>query len=216
MFEFEVNSKKGIEILCVGAHSDDIEIGCGGTLLKWLNTKKISKVNWIIFSAEGERKEEAKKSAKLIVPSKIDLNIYFGGFRDSFFPFEGSKIKEYYLSIKKKINPDLIFTNYRNDLHQDHKLVSDLTYNLFRDNVILEYEIPKYDGDLGNPNIFVNLDENIVNRKFQIINECFISQRNHIWFSKDKLSALNILRGIESNNGSIFTEAFYSRKAILK
>jgi len=215
LIKLDLDKKNNLHILYVGSHSDDIEIGCGGTLLKWLEEGKIKQVDWVIFSADEIRKKEAEKSAKMFTHNRCELNLFINNFRDSFLPYIGAEVKDYFLSIKTDINPDIIFTHYRKDLHQDHRFISDLTHNLFRDHLILEYEIPKYDSDLGNPNVFVQLDENIIENKLANIQACFQSQKENHWFSKKKLSALNILRGIESNNLNTYTEAFFCNKMIL-
>ena len=216
MEELVLDNSKELEILCVGAHPDDIEIGCGGTLIKWLESKNIKLINWIVFSSDGIRKKEAKKSAELFTDDKCELNLQINNYKDSFLPYEGAKVKDYFLSVKDSTKPDIIFTHYRNDLHQDHRFISNLTHNIYRDHLIFEYEIPKYDGDLGNPNIFIQLDGDIITKKFDLIDNCFKSQKDNLWFSKEKLSSINIVRGIESNNANIFSEAFYCNKTVIK
>tara|TARA_Y100000590_G_scaffold190494_1_gene216813 strand:+ start:131 stop:790 length:660 start_codon:yes stop_codon:yes gene_type:complete len=216
MLEILLNNNKPLKLLCVGSHPDDIEIGCGGSLIKWLENDMIENIDWVIFSSNKERRLEAERSAAGFVNKKASLAIFVESYKDSFLPYQAEQIKNSFIKIKKTIdNPDLIFTNYRNDLHQDHSFISSLTHNLFRDHLILEYEIPKYDGDLGNPNIFIQLDQKIIDRKFELIDKYFISQKNNHWFSKDKLTAINILRGIQSNNLKKYSEAFYSSKLFL-
>lgn len=205
-----------LQVLCLGAHSDDLEIGCGGAILKLSDEKNPLDVTWIVFSANGERRREAIESANLLLSNAAKKDVVVKDFRDGFFPYVGGEIKDYFEALKKRISPDLIFTHYRHDLHQDHRVVSELTWNTFRDHLILEYEIPKYDGDLGSPNVFVPLPETICKRKIQHILDCFTSQGDNQWFGEDTFLAIMRLRGIESNAPTKFAEAFYSRKIILR
>lgn len=202
-------------ILCLGSHSDDIEIGCGGTVLKLIEKYPKCEFSWVVFSAEGQRKQEALKSAGLFLEGASKRKVAVLNFKTSFFPYEGARIKEAFERLKK-FQPDLVLTHYRHDLHQDHRVVCDLTWNTFRDHLILEYEIPKYDGDLGVPNFFVKLDEGTCDRKVRHILDCFKTQRNKHWFSEDTFRALLRLRGMESCSKEKFAEAFYSRKVVLK
>ena len=199
------------QILCLGAHSDDIEIGCGGTILKWTAACSKVSVRWIVFSADGaERGSEARAGADRFLERAAAKSIAVERFRESFFPYSGADIKEYFERIKTGPVPDVVFTHYRFDLHQDHKLVSDLTWNTFRDSLILEYEVPKWDGDLGTPNCYVALDEDLAERKLRAICDTFRSQSARQWFGADTFRALMRLRGIEANAG--YAEAFYARK----
>lgn len=213
--EFAERKEEALKVLCLGAHCDDIEIGCGGTILKLGDTNKNVMFYWVVFSSEGERVREAKKSAELFLKNAKGKTIVIKNFRDSFFPFVGDEIKEYFEELKDAFSPDLIFTHYRNDLHQDHRLISDLTWNTFRDHLILEYEIPKYDGDLGFPNFFVHLDDSICNRKIKYMLNTFKTQIDNHWFTEEAFKSILTLRGIESNAPTKYAEAFYCRKIVL-
>ncbi|MBE9068943.1 PIG-L family deacetylase [Leptolyngbya cf. ectocarpi LEGE 11479] len=202
-------------ILCLGAHSDDIEIGCGGTILKLIEQFQDIEVNWVVFSATGHRQEEALASANSFLKHVKKKNIIIQEYRERFFPYIGIEIKEFFDRLSKEFSPDLILTHYRNDLHQDHRLISELTLNGFRNHMILEYEIPKYDGDLGNPNFFVHLDEPIYQQKILYLMQHFQTQFNKQWFDEETFSAILRLRGIESNAPHKYAEAFYCRKAVL-
>jgi len=202
-------------MLCIGAHSDDIEIGCGGTILKFIKQYKNAEVYWVVLSGNAKRKIEAEESAKAFLVDAKSRTIIIKGFRDGFFPYIGGEIKEYFETVKQNFSPDLIFTHYRSDLHQDHRLASDLTWNTFRNHLILEYEIPKYDGDLGAPNLFMNLDDAICRKKIQHIINNFKTQAENHWFTDETFRSVLRLRGIESNSPSKYAEAFYSRKLIL-
>lgn len=217
MFQLQLRNvhKDAISILCVGAHSDDIEIGCGGTILQLLRMYKHCDVTWVVFSAKGPRKREATSSAKRFLKGARRCTIVTKGFKESYFPYRGEEIKSYFELLKKQINPDLIFTHYRHDLHQDHRIVCELTWNTFRDHCILEYEIPKFDADLGQPNMFVPIDSALTNDKVRILTECFGTQRSRQWFSEDTFHAMLRLRGIESNSPTKYAEAFYGRKIVL-
>jgi LmbE family N-acetylglucosaminyl deacetylase len=202
-------------ILSLGAHSDDIEIGCGGTILRLIHNHPNLQFLWAVFSANPVRKREALRSARKFLQGTERSQIVVRDFRDGFFPYEGKRIKEFVASLAKKFQPDLIFTHYRNDLHQDHRVISDLTWNEFRNHFILEYEIPKYDGDLGSPNFFVALDEAVCERKIQYILKGFRSQTGKRWFTEDTFRALLRIRGVESNAESAHAEAFFCRKAAI-
>jgi LmbE family N-acetylglucosaminyl deacetylase len=200
------------KILCLGAHSDDLEIGCGGSILRILKEYENLEVLWIVFSANHQRAREAENSANQFLVGAKKKEVRIEKFRDGFFPYDGKLIKEYFEVLKNEYEPDLIFTPFREDLHQDHRLVSELTWNTFRNNFILEYEIIKYDGDLGRPNFFIKLSEEICSKKIDIITKAFISQADRSWFTPDAFSAILRLRGIEINAGENFAEAFYGRK----
>lgn len=209
MIGLELN-KKNLKILCLGAHSDDIEIGCGGSLLKLLNEKQFDQIEWVVFTCNKEREHEAKNSANMYLENQSNFNISILNFRDGYLPNQYLEIKEEFEKIKQRINPDLIFTHYRDDRHQDHRLISDLTWNTFRNHLILEYEIPKWDGDLGIPNFFVELPEDLMSKKIELLMDCFRSQIGKHWFDEGTFSSLLRLRGLES--ASKYAEAFYARK----
>ncbi|HEX6286427.1 MAG TPA: PIG-L deacetylase family protein [Acidimicrobiia bacterium] len=200
-------------ILCLGAHCDDIEIGCGGTILKLLDDRPDLQVTWVVFSSDSVRRVEALKSAAAFLSAAHDVRV--GEFRDGFLPSSSRELKEQFEELKNAVSPDLVFTHYRHDLHQDHRLISDLTWQTFRDHLILEYEIPKYDGDLGSPNVFVHLDEAVCRRKAATILSCFKTQTSKRWFAEDLFMALLRLRGMECNSETNYAEAFYCRKLVV-
>jgi LmbE family N-acetylglucosaminyl deacetylase len=214
-FQFAIEKSKPLKILCLGAHSDDIEIGCGGTLLRLLNEYDLADIYWVVFSANGERQKEAERSANFFLQGASRKEIVTRNFKESFFPYIGGEIKEYFEHLKGEFMPDLVFTHYRNDLHQDHRLISELTWNTYRNHLILEYEIIKFDGDLGNPNLFVHLDQRTCYKKVKQILESFKSQATHQWFGEDVFWALLRLRGIECNAPSKYAEGFSCRKVQL-
>jgi LmbE family N-acetylglucosaminyl deacetylase len=204
-----------LTVLCLGAHADDIEIGCGGTLLKLTELNCEVTVHWVVLSATPPRAREAKRSAQVFLQGARVKKVIIKNFRDSYFPFMGKRIKNFVQQLSREVSPDLIFTHRRNDLHQDHRLLAELTWNAFRDHLILEYEIPKYDGDMGAPNAYVHLSKNAAERKVRHICDQFKTQRSKQWFSEDTFLALLRLRGIESNSPSKYAEAFYSQKMLL-
>jgi LmbE family N-acetylglucosaminyl deacetylase len=214
MPESGVNSP--LRVLCLGAHSDDLEIGCGGTILSLLQARQDVEIYWVILSAMRERAGEALESAELFLHKAAKQEVLIRDFRDGYFPYIGAAVKDYFEELKGMVDPDLIFTHYRNDLHQDHRLVSELTWNTFRNHFILEYEIVKYDGDMGNPNTFVPLDRATCERKIGLIRECFKSQAARQWFSDETYFGLMRLRGVESAATDGYAEAFYARKVALK
>jgi LmbE family N-acetylglucosaminyl deacetylase len=204
------------EILCLGAHSDDIEIGCGGTILKLLASNEGVRVRWIVFSSDETRAAEAAFGAKVFLNGAGSSEVSIERFRGRYFPFVAEHIKEYFDDLGRAVNPDIVFTHYRDDRHQDHRLLADLAYNTFRDHLVLEYEIPKYDGDIGRPNVYVHLDEAQSTKKVRTIVDTFSSQRGKHWFSEDTFRALLRLRGIESKAPSGYAEAFFCRKAVVE
>jgi LmbE family N-acetylglucosaminyl deacetylase len=217
MFELSTKGrgKRPFTILCLGAHADDIEIGCGGTLLRLIETYQNEiEIWWVVFSSEGLRHREAEESASRFLRGTSHKTIQIKRFRGSYFPYQGKAMKEGFEKIKRLCTPDIILTHYRHDLHQDHRVINELTWNTFRNHFILEYEIPKYDGDLGIPNFFVHLNETQCRTKAKILLQCFKTQRTKQWFTEDTFLSLARLRGIESNAPHKFAEAFYCRKMI--
>jgi LmbE family N-acetylglucosaminyl deacetylase len=204
-----------LTILCIGAHSDDIEIGCGGTVLKLAKEVANATFYWVVFSSDATRKREAEQSAQAFLRNVKQKTVVVEKFRDGFFPYIGGEIKEYFEKLKRNVSPDLIFTHYRSDLHQDHRLLCDLTWNTFRNHSILEYEIAKYDGDLGSPNVFSHLSRTICSRKISYLMKYFRSQTDNHWFNQQTFQSLLCLRGIESNAPEKNAEAFYCRKMLL-
>lgn len=212
---FSTNKFKSYNILYLGAHCDDVEIGCGGSILKLTKMYPHSRIFWVVFSAIKERSMEASRSANRFLDNVDSKEIRIEDFRNGFFPYVWADIKEYFESLKDVVSPDIIFTHYRHDLHQDHRVISELTWNTFRNHLILEYEIPKYDGDLGSPNLFFRLDEDICRKKVDYITRYFKTQRDKSWFSRDTFFAMLRLRGVESNSPSKYAEGFYCRKLVL-
>jgi LmbE family N-acetylglucosaminyl deacetylase len=203
-----------VQLLCLGAHSDDIEIGCGGTLLHLKQVFPRLKFHWVVFSAEGIRRQEATKAADLFTAG-CEREVVLNGFRDGFLPYNGAEVKEVFEGIKSRLNPDLIFTQWGGDAHQDHRLLSELTWNTFRNHLILEYEIPKYDGDLGRPNCYVPLEAPLYEEKIDHLFTAFESQHNKKWFERETFRGLMRIRGMECNSPSGYAEAFHVRKVIL-
>ena len=211
---FDQQRTKPLEILCLGAHSDDIEIGCGGTILRWSDRYPGMVVHWVVFSAPGAREAEAKQSAELFVNAAALRGPVLRAFSDGFMPFEGSEVKKTFEGLKA-VSPDLIFTHNSRDAHQDHRLLAELTYNTFRDHLVLEYEIPKYDADLGNPNFFVPLTRDLMQRKLATIGTHFKSQHARGWFTDETFMAIARIRGVGCRAAEGVAEAFYARKLVL-
>ena len=210
------NGKGPYSVLCLGAHADDIEIVCGGTILRLIQMfGRNVEFHWVVFSAQAARKREAAAGAGRFLSQAHQKTVIVKNFRDSVFPYSGPRIKSCFEQLKRLCCPDLILTHYRDDLHQDHRMISELTWNTFRDHLILEYEIPKYDGDLGSPNFFVPLDRTTCRNKIDAIIDCFATQRRKQWFSEDTFLSLMRLRGIESNAPDKYAEAFYCRKLVV-
>ncbi len=217
MFKFLLDQRDDTpkRIVCLGAHSDDIEIGCGGTILRLTETIPNLEIFWIVLSAEGVRVHEAEASAHDFLRQAGRAEIRVERFRDGFFPYDGGEIKGFFEALKAEVDPDLIFTHCRHDLHQDHRTIAELTWNTFRDHLILEYEIPKYDGDLRSPNFFVHLPSPIGQRKVDYLMQHFATQANRYWFMPETFYSVMRLRGIESRAPEGYAEGFYCRKLVI-
>lgn len=206
---------KPLTVLCLGAHSDDIEIGAGGTLLAWIASGAALNVHWCVLSAAGARAAEAEGSAADFLTGAASSRIELERFRDGFFPYDGAALKAWFEGLKKRTDPDIVFTHRRDDAHQDHREVCKLTWNSFRDHLILEYEVPKWDGDLGQPNSYVPLPEAALERKIALLLKHFATQRSKDWFDAGTFRALARLRGMECRAEEGHAEAFTMRKAKL-
>jgi LmbE family N-acetylglucosaminyl deacetylase len=212
--QIQKTDSQSLKVLFLGAHSDDIEIGCGGTVLRLAHENPEIEITWVVFSALGERGEEAKKSAHEFLRDVQYKQVISYQFRDGYFPYHGAEIKDIFEKLKHELTPDIIFTHYRLDSHQDHRVLCELTWNTWRDHLILEYEIPKYDGDLGNPNLFFALDRDHYERKIDLLMRFFRTQANKHWFSPETFNALMRLRGIECKSSDGYAEAYYCRKML--
>jgi LmbE family N-acetylglucosaminyl deacetylase len=204
-----------LQILCLGCHSDDIEIGCGGAVLKLGAERQDAEFHWVVFSAKGVRGSEATCAAERFVDPSRMKRVILKEFRDGYMPFAGADIKDVFEELKREVSPDIIFTHNRQDAHQDHRLIAELTWNTFRDHLILEYEIPKYDGDMGRPGVFIQLSTDVCETKVNLIVDTFKSQNDKRWFERETFMALMRLRGMECNAPSGYAEAFYGRKLML-
>jgi LmbE family N-acetylglucosaminyl deacetylase len=202
------------QILCLGSHSDDIEIGCGGTILQLAQQYPDCAFHWVVFSAIGIREAEAKCAAELFARQRLK-KLLLKSFKDGFMPYAGAEVKTVFETELKQLSPSLIFTHNGKDAHQDHRLLAELTWNTFRDHMILEYEIPKYDGDLGQPTVFVPLRSELCEKKVTNIMDTFQSQLVKPWFRRDTFLSLMRLRGMECNAPSGYAEAFYCRKLVM-
>jgi len=204
-----------LSVLCLGAHCDDIEIGAGATLLSMMDRGVCLDVQWCVLSGAGGREKEARGSAADFLSKATVANIEVMSFSDGFFPQHGEAIKSWFEELKERVDPDVIFTHCRGDAHQDHREVCRLTWNTFRDHCILEYEIPKWDGDLGQPNLYVPIAASAVERKVDLLIRHFVSQRRKQWFDKETFFGLARLRGMECRAPERYAEAFFARKLAL-
>lgn len=209
-----VDAGRNLQVLCLGCHSDDIEIGCGGTILRLAQEYPGCVLHWVVFSATGVREGEAQEAARLFAGKASLCGPVLKSFRDGFMPYEGAEVKGVFEDLKKTVSPDVIFTHNRADAHQDHRLIAELTWNTYRDHFVLEYEIPKYDGDMGRPNLFIPLTTEDCQNKVRNLMTAFQSQHSKRWFQEDTFLSLMRLRGMECNAPSGYAEAFYCRKAI--
>jgi LmbE family N-acetylglucosaminyl deacetylase len=208
-----IEPNQPLRVLCLGAHSDDIEIGCGAALLQLAASEHPLDIRWVVFSGSHSRAAEARSSADYwldqVESSQVDLH----DFRDGFFPDDWAAIKEEFEKLKGAFNPDMIFTHAQQDLHQDHRIIHDLTWNTFRNHAILEYEVPKYDGDMGSPNFYIPLSEKAAKAKVAGLMKFFGSQVNKHWFCEELFLGLMRIRGMECCSPSGYAEGFYVRKA---
>ncbi|MEL6456676.1 MAG: PIG-L deacetylase family protein [Cyanobacteria bacterium J06621_15] len=211
---FNQTEESELKILCLGAHCDDIETGCGGTILKLIEEYSNITVYWVVFSSSELRAQEAIISSNAFLKEVSHKKIIIKNFEDGLLYFQYRELHELFEELKQEFSPDLIFTHYRQDKHQDHRLISDFTWNTFRNHLILEYEIPKHDEDLGLPNLFVHLDEAVCHRKIQYIMDAFYTQNNKQWFTEENFRSILKIRGIESSSPSHYSEAFHCRKII--
>jgi LmbE family N-acetylglucosaminyl deacetylase len=202
-------------VLALGSHSDDIEIGCGATLLALTRARPEVEVTWVVLGAEGRREQEARASAEAFLAAASGADIVVHGFRDGFLPYIGAEVKDVFEELKGRLEPDVILTHARHDLHQDHRLVCELTWNTWRNHLILEYEIPKYDGDLGTPNVFVPIAEDVAREKVRLVLDAFESQSEKHWFDEELFLGLMRVRGMEGRSPSGYAEAFTCRKLSL-
>jgi len=205
---------KTLRVLALGAHSDDIEIGAGGAILSWIASGAEVSVDWCALSAPGERADEARASAMEFLAGAKQAEVHLGEFRDGYFPAERTAVKDWVEGLKRLEKPDVVLCHQRNDAHQDHRMVCELAWNTFRDHLILEYEIPKWDGDLGQPNIYVPLSEEVLARKIELLHKHFGTQRSKAWFDDETFRGLARLRGVECRER--YAEAFFARKLLLK
>jgi LmbE family N-acetylglucosaminyl deacetylase len=208
-FSLEALARPIERVLAVGCHADDIEIGCGGTLIALSRARPGIAFTWVVLAAPGDRAAEARASARAFLADAGGPDVRVHEFRDGFLPYVGAEVKEVFEELKD-VQPDLVFTHTRRDLHQDHRLACELTWNTFRNHLILEYEIPKYDGDLGAPNVFVPLEGSLVEEKLRILRDHYASQHSKHWFDDELFRGLMRLRGMES--ASRYAEAFTCRK----
>jgi LmbE family N-acetylglucosaminyl deacetylase len=201
-------------VLAIGCHADDIEIGCGGTLLAMTRGRPDVEVTWVVLGAEGERAAEARTSAEKFLARTSHAEIVVYGFKDAYMPFYGESVKEAFEELKR-VQPDLVLTHTRDDLHQDHRLACELTWNTFRDHLILEYEVPKLDGDLGRPNLYIPLTDDVVAEKLELVMRHFPTQAGKHWYDDETFRGLMRLRGLECAADSRYAEAFYAPKVTL-
>jgi LmbE family N-acetylglucosaminyl deacetylase len=206
---------ESLSVLCLGAHSDDIEIGAGGTLLSWIASGVRLHVHWCVLSAAGPRAAEAEASAAAFLAGAVSSVVELADFRDSFFPYQGGEIKDWFSGLKARSRPDVILTHRRDDAHQDHQETCRLTWNAFRDHLILEYEIPKWDGDLGQPNFYMPLDADVLERKIELLLAHFGTQRSKDWFDAETFRGLARLRGMECRAPERYAEAFVLAKGLI-
>jgi LmbE family N-acetylglucosaminyl deacetylase len=214
VLKLELGSRP-LTLLCIGAHSDDLEIGCGGTVRRLAGEGRLDHVEWVVLSAAGERDAEARAGAAAFLEGARSTTVHVERYRDGFFPSLLGELKERFEDLKRTVQPDLVFTHRREDLHQDHRVTSELVGNTFRSHLVLEFEIPKYDGDLATPNLYVELSEAIAREKADRVMAVFASQRHRDWFAPEVFLALSRLRGVECRAREGHAEGFFARKLVV-
>ncbi len=208
--------RRSLRVLCIGAHSDDIEIGCAGTVLRWLADFEQVHVYWAVLSAHEARNAEARRSANALLRRAASTRVVLGDFKDAHLTADFARAKAFLGALHRgTADVDVVLTHSLDDRHQDHRLIAEMTWQTWRDHLILEYEIPKYEGDLGRPNLYVPLPKAIAARKVSHLMRHFGSQRSKAWFSESTFQGLMHLRSIECRAASGFAEAFNCRKAVL-
>lgn len=210
----DVHAGRPLRLLCIGAHSDDLEIGCGGSVLTWLASMPLIEVTWVVLSAEGARASEARRSARALLARAAARKVVIAGFRDGYLPAQYADVKCFFEDLKGQVDPDVVLTHWLYDRHQDHRFAAELTWNTWRNHLVLEYEIPKYEGDLAPPNAYVPVPTSIARRKVSHLSRYFSSQHRKDWFVTDNFLGLMRLRGMESRSPSGFAEAFHARKLV--
>jgi LmbE family N-acetylglucosaminyl deacetylase len=213
MLRFKPDLPPDGTVLCLGAHCDDIEIGCGGTLMELRSRYPQLKFIWVVFSGDAVREPETRAAAAALLGANATLEVH--RFPVSYFPHQAEQIKNAFEALRARVNPDLVMTHYLGDRHQDHRVVAELTWNTFRSHAVLEYEIPKYEGDLAQPGLYCPLTLQLVDTKIATLLQCFASQKDHQWFDADLFRGLMRLRGAECNSPTRFAEAFHARKLML-
>lgn len=214
--DFNLAGGRAPALLFIGAHADDIEIGCGGTVVELLRRLPGTQVHWVVLSSENGRDREARKAARALLKGAGSVDLRIEAFRGAYFPAQFADLKDYFESLKRAVQPDAVFCHCRDELHQDHRIVGELAWNTFRDHLILEYEIPKYDGGLGTPQLYVPLSAATMKRKLAVLMASFPSQQGKSWFTPETFQGLARLRGVECNASSGYAEAFYTRKLVLR
>lgn len=215
-FTLDIERGRGPRVLFIGAHCDDIEIGCGGTVMELLRRRRDAEVLWVVLSSNEERAREARRSASKMLAGLERKRVEIRDFRESYFPAQMAAIKDYFGEVRRMLDPDVVFAHYRDDLHQDHRVVGELVWNTFRNQPILEYEIPKYDGGMGAPAVFQELSARVAERKIRLLMQSFPSQASKAWFTPDTFRGIMRIRGIECNAAEGFAEAFYARKMCVR
>lgn len=213
--KFKLDLPAAGTVLCLGAHCDDIEIGCGGTLIELQQRQPQLHFKWVVFSGNPIREAETRAAAAALLGAGANVTVTVHDFRNSYFPHMGAAIKDAFESLRASVSPDLVMTHFVGDRHQDHRVIAELTWNTFRDHTILEFEIPKYEGDLGQPGVYCPLSQQTLDRKIDALLRCFPSQRSHRWFDADLFRGHLRLRGVECNSPTRFAEAFHARKLII-
>jgi LmbE family N-acetylglucosaminyl deacetylase len=211
----ELPARQPLRLLCIGAHSDDLEIGCGGTVMTWLAGRRKTEVTWVVLSAEGARAAEARRSARALLARASSQRVVIAAFRDGYLHGQYIEVKDLFEDLKKEIDPDVVLTHWLQDRHQDHRLAAELTWNTWRNHLVLEYEIPKYEGDLAPPNAYVPVSASAARRKVDHLRRHFSSQKRKDWFVAENFLGLMRVRGMESRSPSGFAEGFHARKLVL-
>lgn len=201
-----------LTVLAVGAHSDDVEIGSGGTLLTLAAALPEVRAHVVVLSATPTRAGEAQAGARRFLPGgRVDVEVH--DLPDGRYPGHWAGLKDRLEELARRVRPDLILAPRLDDAHQDHRTVARLVRTVWRDHLVLGYEIPKYDGDLPRPNLYVPLTAEVLQEKLRLLRTCFPSQADRDWFDDEVFRGLARLRGVESR--CRYAEGFEVTKLVL-
>jgi len=210
--QLETPAGRPLSILAIGAHPDDIEIGAGGTLLSLAAACPGLQARYLVLTGTAERHEEARSAASAFLPA-TDVHIDLHELPEGRFPAVWARVKDALEDVARSCSPDLILAPSRADAHQDHRTIGEIVPTVFRDQLYLGYEIPKWDGDLSQPSMYLPLSADVARRKVELLHKCFPSQRVRDWWDDEVFLGMARLRGMECR--APYAEAFTCTKSAI-